>query len=63
MAFVRRMVTAGATLLIGYAFRKMMARVEAQGEVLQQRAEEQRDVTEFKKLKQDPKTGEYYAED
>jgi enoyl-[acyl-carrier-protein] reductase (NADH) len=63
MAFVRRMMTAGATLLIGYAFKKMMARVEAQGEAIQQRAEDQRDVTEFKKLKQDPKTGEYYAED
>jgi enoyl-[acyl-carrier-protein] reductase (NADH) len=63
MAFVRRMVTAGATLLLGYAFRKLMARVEAQGDALQQQAEEQRDVKEFKKLKQDPATGEYYAED
>jgi enoyl-[acyl-carrier-protein] reductase (NADH) len=67
MAFMRRMVTAGATLLLGYAFKKLMARVEAQvqaqGEVLKQQAEEQRDVKEFKKLKQDPATGEYYAEE
>jgi enoyl-[acyl-carrier-protein] reductase (NADH) len=63
MAFVRRMVTAGATLLLSYAFKKLMARVEAQGETLKQKAEERRDVTEFKKLKQDPATGEYYAEE
>jgi hypothetical protein len=63
MAFVRRMVTAGATLLLGYAFKKLMARVEAQGEAMKQQAEEQRDPKEFKKLKQDPTTGDYYAEE
>jgi hypothetical protein len=63
MAFVRRMMTAGATLLLGYAMKKLMSKVEAQAEAMRTRAEEQRDPKEFKQLKQDPKTGEYYAED
>ena len=63
MAFVKRMMMAGATVLLGYMVKKIVARVEAQGEAMKQRAEEQRDPKEFKKLKQDPATGEYYAED
>ena len=63
MAFVKRMMMAGATVLMGYMVKKLVARVEAQGEAMKQRAEEQRDPKEFKKLKQDPTTGEYYAED
>jgi hypothetical protein len=63
MAFVKRMMLAGATMLAGYLVKKVVARVEAQGEALKQRAEEARPATEFKKLKQDPVTGEYYAED
>ncbi len=63
MAVLKRMMTAGATLLLGYAMKKLMTRVEAQAEAMKQRAEEQRDPKEFKQLKQDPKTGEYYAED
>lgn len=63
MAFVRRMMTAGATLLLGYAMKKLMSRVEAQAEAARTRGEEQRDPSEFKRLKEDPKTGVYYAED
>jgi hypothetical protein len=63
MAFVKRMMMAGATVLLGYMVRKIVARVEAQGEAMKQRTEDQRDPKEFKKLKQDPATGEYYAED
>jgi hypothetical protein len=63
MAFFRRMMTAGATLLLGYAVKKLMTRVEAQAETMRTQAEERRDPREFKQLKQDPKTGEYYAED
>jgi hypothetical protein len=63
MAFVKRMMMAGATMLMGYAMKRLMTRIEAQAETMKQRQEEQRDPKEFKQLKQDPKTGEYYAED
>jgi hypothetical protein len=63
MAFFRRIVTAGATLLLGYAVKKLMSKVEAQSDAMRTQAEDQRDLREFKQLKQDPKTGEYYAED
>jgi hypothetical protein len=63
MAFFRRIMTAGATLLLGYAVKKLMTRVEAQADAMRTQAEDHRDPGEFKRLKQDPKTGEYYAED
>lgn len=63
MAIFRRIFTAGATLLVGYAVKKLMSRMEAQADAMQQRSEDQRSPQEFKKLKQDPATGEYYAED
>jgi hypothetical protein len=63
MAFVRRMMMAGATMLVGYAIKRLMGKIEAQADAMKQRAEERRDPSEFKKLKQDPTTGEYYAED
>ena len=63
MAFIRRMMMAGATMVMGYAIKRLMSRVEAQAESMRTRAEEQRDPKEFKQLKQDPKTGEYYAEE
>ena len=63
MAFVKRMMLAGATVLLGYMVKKIVAKVEAQAETMKQRAEDQRDPKEFKRLKQDPTTGEYYAED
>jgi hypothetical protein len=63
MAFMRRIMMAGATMLVGYAMKKLMTRIEAQADAMKQQAEDQRDPAEFKKLKQDPATGEYYAED
>jgi hypothetical protein len=63
MTLVKRMMAAGATMLVGYAMKKLVARMQAQAETMKQRAEEVRDRSEFKKLKQDPATGEYYAED
>lgn len=63
MAFVRRMMMAGATMLVGYAMKRLMTKIEAQAETMKQRQEDARDPAEFKRLKQDPKTGEYYAED
>jgi hypothetical protein len=63
MAFVKRMMMAGATVLLGYAVKKLMGRIEVQAEAMKQRVEEQRPKSEFKQLKLDPKTGEYYAED
>ncbi len=63
MAFVKRMMTAGATMLLGYAMKRLMTKIESQADTMKQRQEEARDPSEFKRLKQDPKTGEYYAED
>jgi hypothetical protein len=63
MAFVKRMMMAGATMLVGYAMKRLMTKIEAQADMMKQRQEEARDPSEFKRLKQDPKTGEYYAED
>jgi hypothetical protein len=63
MAFVRRMMTAGATLLLGYAIKKLMNKVEAQAETMRTKTEEQRDPKEFKRLKLDPQTGDYYADE
>ena len=63
MAFFRRIFTAGATLLLGYAVKKLMTKVEAQADAMRTQADDQRDPKEFKQLKQDPTTGEYYAED
>jgi hypothetical protein len=63
MTIVRKFMMAGATMLAGYALKKIMGRIEAQAEKIKQRAEEKRDPREFKRLKQDPETGVYYAED
>ncbi len=63
MAFVKRMMAAGATMLLGYAMKRLMTKIESQADTMKQRQEEARDPSEFKRLKQDPKTGEYYAED
>lgn len=63
MAFVKRIMMAGATMLVGYAMKRLMTRIEAQADTMKQSQEDARDPSEFKRLKQDPKTGEYYAED
>lgn len=64
--FFKRLMMAGATMLAGYAMKKMMASLESRAEMARTTAEAQRDahdVKEFKRLKQDPATGVYYAED
>ena len=61
--FFKRMMMAGVTLLAGYAMKKMMGAIENQSEASRVKAEENRDPKEFKRLKQDPATGVYYAED
>jgi hypothetical protein len=70
MTFVRKIMAAGATMLMGYAVKKLMGQMEAQAERMREQmekakeeAENKRDPKEFKRLKQDPQTGVYYAED
>lgn len=63
MTFFRKLMMAGATMLAGYAMKKMIGTIEAQSEKIKAQAEENRDPSEFKRLKQDPTTGVYYAED
>lgn len=70
MTFVRKIMMAGATMLLGYAMKKLKGRLEAQAKTMQDQAEKARDEAEnardpkdFKRLKQDPQTGVYYAED
>ena len=70
MTFMRKIMAAGATMVLGYALKKIMGNLEAQAnrmkeeaEKARERAENERDPREFKRLKQDPATGVYYAED
>ena len=63
MTIVRKLMMAGVTMLAGSALKKVMGQIEAQADRVKQRAEERRDPREFKRLKQDPETGVYYAED
>jgi hypothetical protein len=63
MTIVRKLMMAGATMIAGFALKKIMGQIQAQSEKIKQRAEENRDPREFKRLKQDPVTGVYYAED
>ena len=67
--FFKRLMMAGATLLAGYAIKKMIGSMQKQMEAARDRADEQLnqqasgDSKQFKVLKQDPATGVYYAED
>ena len=70
MTFVRKIMAAGATLVLGYAIKKLMGNLETQAKKMQEHAEKMReqaenarDPKEFKRLKQDPVTGVYYAEE
>jgi hypothetical protein len=63
MGFLRTAIAASATALLAFAFKKMVGSLEKQAEATRVRREEARDPNEFKRLKQDPKTGVYYAED
>jgi hypothetical protein len=63
MRFFKSMMMAGATMLAGYAVKKMLGKIQAQVEDARVKAEASRDPQSFKQLKQDPTTGVYYAED
>ncbi len=55
-----------ATMLAGYAMKKLMASLQKQSEQAQQQAEAKAGPAKpenMKQLKQDPVTGVYYAED
>ncbi len=61
--FFKRLMMAGATMLAGYAMKKVIGSLESRAEMARSKAEENLDPKEFKRLKQDPATGVYYAED
>jgi hypothetical protein len=63
MRFIKSLFAAGATALAALAIKKVIGSIEKQAEAQRVRREDQRDVKEFKRLKQDPATGVYYAED
>lgn len=63
MRFFKSLMMAGATMLAAFAMKKIVKALETTSENARVRAEEARDPREFKRLKQDPATGVYYAED
>ena len=63
MRFVKSLVAAGVTMLVGLALKKMIGSIEKQAEAQRVKREDARDPADFKRLKQDPVTGVYYAED
>lgn len=63
MTIFKKLMMAGVTMLAGYATKKMLRTIESHGEKIRAQAENARDPGEFKRLKQDPATGVYYAED
>jgi hypothetical protein len=63
MRFVKSLVAAGMAMLAGLALKKMVSAIEKQAEAQRVKREDMRDPSEFKRLKQDPATGVYYAED
>jgi len=63
MRFIKSLFAAGATMLAALAIKKVIGSLEKQAEAQRVKREEDRDLGEFKRLKQDPATGVYYAED
>jgi hypothetical protein len=63
MRSLKSLFAAGVALLAAAAFKKLVGSIEKQAELSRVKREEQRDVKDFKRLKQDPATGVYYAED
>lgn len=63
MRFVKSLLATSATMLAGFALKKMVGAIEKQAESARVKREDARDPAEFKRLKQDPVTGVYYAED
>ena len=63
MRFIKSLFAAGATMLAAMAIKKIVGSMEKQAEAARVKREDARDPKEFKRLKQDPATGVYYAED
>jgi hypothetical protein len=63
MRFIKSLFAAGATMLAAMAIKKVVGSLEKQAEAARVKREDERDPKEFKRLKQDPATGVYYAED
>ncbi|MFO1035143.1 MAG: hypothetical protein U1E15_14175 [Hyphomicrobiales bacterium] len=63
MRSLKSLFAAGVALLAAAAVKKLVGSIEKQAEAARVKREEQRDVKDFKRLKQDPATGVYYAED
>ena len=63
MTFVKRIMMAGATILAGYAMKKMLGQLEAQAEKMRTAQQPARPQQDARRLKQDPATGVHYAED
>lgn len=62
MRSLKSLFAAGVALLAAAAVKKLVGSIEKQAEAARVKREEQRDVKDFKRLKQDPATGVYYAE-
>jgi hypothetical protein len=63
MRFIKSIFAAGATMLLTMAVKKLIGGMEKQAEAARAKREDERDPKEFKRLKQDPTTGVYYAEE
>ena len=63
MRFIKSLLAAGAAMLAALAIKKVIGSLEKQAEAQRVKREEDRDPREFKRLKQDPATGVYYAEE
>ena len=63
MRIMRSLAMAGTAMLAGYVMKKLMGQLEAQMEQARVRAEASRQPKDLKRLRQDPVTGVYYAED
>ena len=66
MRFLRSMALGLTGMLATYAMKKIMKQIEQQSQAARQQADAARsaaDMKPAKRLKQDPVTGVYYAED
>lgn len=63
MRFIKTIFAAGATMLVAMVMKKVIGSLEKQAEAARVKREDTRDPKEVKRLKQDPVTGVYYAED
>lgn len=66
MLFLRKIALSVVAMAAGYAIKKAMAKMQDQLEQAQKQADEKvaaQDMKSLKTLKEDPKTGVYYAEE